>query len=245
MRSSAVEALDFRLGLRVGDKGAFSRFVTEGIFDRRRLGELLRSFRAALLDCGRRSGALDSVGNAGAVVALAKIFGWLLGFGIGAVFWEIRGGRPLAGLNGFFEDFGRVGEGTGGSSSSDASSSEVRSVGCHLASAPLAKIFDPALGAFVAPLRRGERESEAIDIGDGSDISTSIGVPAPPANIVWARPNGVRVLFLSALTGSGESIDNSVKSVDEGKSISPFVLTDDNGISLLSEPENSFADAAL
>jgi hypothetical protein len=91
-------------------------------------------------------------------------------------------------LNGFFEGLGRVGEGTGGRSSSSSSSSEVIIVGCQRASAPAAaaaaKIFRPVLGAFVPPLRRGERESEAMEIGDGSDISTSIGVPAPPANIV-------------------------------------------------------------
>lgn len=152
---------------------------------------------------------------------------------IGAVFWEIRGGRPPAGLNGFFEDLGRVGDGRTGISSS-SSSSEFISVGCQRASAAaaVANILRPALGALVPPLRLGEREREAIEIGDGSDISTSMGVPAWPANIVCARPNGVRVLFLRGFVGSGESMESSVKSVDDGNSSPPLVLTDDNGISV-------------
>lgn len=152
-------------------------------------------------------------------------------------------------MNGFLDDFGRVGEGRTGISSSSSSSSEVKRVGCHLASAAAAaaKMLRPALGAFVAPPRRGERDKDAIDIGEGSDISTSIGVPAPAA-YVCARPNGVLVLFLRGFMGSGESIESSVKSVDEGKSMSPLVLTDDRGMSLPSwepEPENSLADNVL
>lgn len=80
VRSSLLPDLPFvRLLLRVGEVGAlFSlvmRFVEEGILESRRLGDVGRSLRAVLLDCGRRSGALDNVGNDGAVAALpaAKI----------------------------------------------------------------------------------------------------------------------------------------------------------------------------
>lgn len=109
------------------------RFVEDGIFDNLRLGDELRSFKAVTLGCGRKSGALDSVGSDGAVTALPtpKVFGWLPTFPSGAVFCEINGGRQPAGLNGFFDDFGRVGEGTGGRSSSSSSESEFMRVGCH------------------------------------------------------------------------------------------------------------------
>lgn len=97
----------------------------------------------------------------------------------------------------------------------------------------------------MAPLRRGERESEAMDMGDGSAISISIGVPA---NIVWARPKGVLVLFLRALVGSGESIERSVRSVESGKSPSPLVLTEESGMSFPTkdpDPEKSLTDTWL
>ena len=67
-----LEALDLRLDFRVGDNGTFScemRFVDDGIFDRRRFGEELLSLSAVVLGCGRRSGALESVGKVGAVAA--------------------------------------------------------------------------------------------------------------------------------------------------------------------------------
>ena len=97
---------------------------------------------------------------------------------MGAVFCEINGGLEPFALNEFLADFCRVGDGTRGRSSSPESSESI-SCGCHRASAPVAaaKIFLPALGALVAPLRRGDNESEAMDIGEGSAISTSIGVP--------------------------------------------------------------------
>jgi hypothetical protein len=72
-RSSVFEALDLRVGLRVGDNGTFSwetRFADDGIFERRRFGEELRSLRAVVLGWARRSGAVESVGNVGAVAAL-------------------------------------------------------------------------------------------------------------------------------------------------------------------------------
>jgi hypothetical protein len=79
--------------------------------DSRLFGELLRSFSAVPLGWGLRSGALDNVGNDGAVAVLKRL-GWLFGFGNGAVFWDINTGRPFAGLNGFFADLILVGEGT-------------------------------------------------------------------------------------------------------------------------------------
>lgn len=72
LRSSVFEALDFRLDFRVGDNGAFSceiRFADDGILDRRRFGEELRSLRAVLLVCGRRSGAVDNIGAVAAFPA--------------------------------------------------------------------------------------------------------------------------------------------------------------------------------
>lgn len=95
-----------KLGLRVGDVGVFSypgRFVELGILESRRFGDVLRSLRAVLLACGRRSGALDNVGREGAVTALpaAKMFPCKLFFGIGAVLCESKGGLPVAGLKGF------------------------------------------------------------------------------------------------------------------------------------------------
>jgi hypothetical protein len=145
------------------------------------------------------------------------------------VFCAMSCGRAPAGLKGFLIDFWRVGDG-GIATSSSSSVSDVIKVGCHLSrgSPAAAKMFPPVLGAFTPPFRRGDRDNEAIEIGDGSAISMSIGVPA---NIVCALPNGVRVLFFRTLAGSGESIDNSVISVVEGNSPSALVLTDDNGMS--------------
>jgi hypothetical protein len=73
LRSTPSAFFFVRLVLRCGEVGALSwerRFVDDGIFDSRRLGELLRSRRAAWLDCGRRSGAFDRVGIVGAVFVL-------------------------------------------------------------------------------------------------------------------------------------------------------------------------------
>ena len=117
------------------------------------------------------------------------------------------------------------------------------SVGCQRASASAAfsKMLLPLVGALVPPLRLGDRESDAMDIGDGSDISTSIGVPGTacsrPAK-VCARAKAPLALFFRGCVGSGESMERSVRSVVEGKSVSPLVLTEHNGISLaLNEPE--------
>lgn len=98
--------------------------------------------------------------------------------------------------------FWRVGEGTTGVSSSSSSSEFIR-VGCQRASASaaLSKILLPLTGALVPPLRLGERDRDAMDIGDGSDISTSIGVPGAtgvcPAK-VCARAKPALALFFKA-----------------------------------------------
>lgn len=117
----------------------------------------------------------------------------------------------------------RVGDGGAGKSSSSSESEFIigcqRSRGWRLAAA---KMLRPLTGAFAAAARRGERANEARDIGDGSPISISWGV-FWTWNIVWARAKGVRVLFLSALTGStGDSSEISVHSVEDGKSPSPL-----------------------
>ena len=59
-------------------------------------------------------------------------------------------------------------------------------------------------------------------------ISASIGVPA---NIVWARPKGVRVLSLSALVDLEEHIESSAISVESRKSPSSLVLSLHHGAS--------------
>src|ERR1700744_2911129 len=99
-----------------------------------------------------------------------------------AVFWRRRGrGGALKG-SGF--TLGRVGEGRSGVSSS---SSEYASVGSHLAffCSPSAKMLRPPPAAEV---RRGDRESEAMEMGEGSPIWTSIG----DSTTVFDRQNGVR-----------------------------------------------------
>jgi hypothetical protein len=59
-------------------------------------------------------------------------------------------------------------------------------------------------------------------------ISASIGVPA---NIVWARPKGVRVLSLSVLVDLEEHIESSAISVESRKSPSSLVLSLHHGAS--------------
>ena len=80
---------------------------------------------------------------------------------------------------------------------------------------------------FAAAVRRGERERQAIDIGEGSTICTSIG----ESNPVRALANAVRVLFLGGvldwMTG-GDSPERLLKSVNDGKSESVSVLTDES-----------------
>lgn len=143
----------------------------------------------------------------------------------------MSGGRPFAGLNGFLVDFTRVGDGGEGRSGSSSSSESERMCACMRGPPAAAKMFLTGWCGWAPPLRLGDRDRDAIDMGEGSPISTSMGVPT---NIVWALPKGVRVPFLTAFVGSGDSIDNSVRSVVDGKSPSPEVLTEQNGISLWS-----------
>ena len=75
----ALDAFDFRLDFRVGERGIFSwemRFVDDGILESLRFGDELRSLSTVLLGCGRRSGALPRVGNCGALTGFPlKILG--------------------------------------------------------------------------------------------------------------------------------------------------------------------------
>ncbi|KAG7151216.1 hypothetical protein HYQ46_013024 [Verticillium longisporum] len=57
-------------------------------------------------------------------------------------------------------------------------------------------------GALVASLRLGDKDSDAMAIGEGDTISISMGVPAWPANMVWARPKGVRAVFFGPSLGT-------------------------------------------
>jgi hypothetical protein len=152
----------------------------------------------------------------------------------------------LADWNGFLDDIGLVGDGIGTSSSS--SESEFIRIACKRSLDGLsasAKMLRP-VGALIAPFLLGDRESEAMDIGDGSAISISAGVPALCANIVCARPKGVRAVLLRALGCSGESSsDRLVRSVADEKSASPLELTDDNPISVGTEDAKSTGTAVL
>ena len=100
-----------------------------------------------------------------------------------AVFCRRRGREGALKGSGFTLD--RVGEGKSGVSSS---SSEYARVGSHLARGrlPSAKRFLPEPDPEV---RRGDKESEAIEIGEGSPICTSTG----ESITVLERLNGVRV----------------------------------------------------
>jgi hypothetical protein len=83
-----------------------------------------------------------------------------------------------------------------------------------------AKIF-----LLAAEVRRGDKESDAMDIGDGSAICTSTG----DSTTVFERLKGVLVSFLGCLfaLAVGDSIDNWLMSVLEGKPVSSPLLTDD------------------
>ena len=96
-------------------------------------------------------------------------------------------------------------------------------VGAHRSSAA-AKMLPLGFAAGTPlPFLRGDRDSPAMDIGDGSAIWTSMGDGAAtgPANMVRARANGVRVVRLVAGCGLGcvgESRDSDERSVCDGKS---------------------------
>ena len=153
---------------------------------------------------------------------------------MGAVFWRRRPGR-LGALNGSGRpDGGRVGDGRSGRLSSSSSIIiEVRGEDifggsrdfCAVAAAKMFLLLGMLL-AFAAAVRRGERERQAIDMGDGSTIWTSMG----ESNWVRARVKGVRLFFFGGVCDStigGESMERLLRSVEDGKSVSALVLTDE------------------
>ena len=107
----------------------------------------------------------------------------------------------------------------------------------------MAKIFLllGMLFAAVAPVRRGDSDRQAIDMGDGSPICTSIG----ESNCVRARLNGVRLALLGAsklgFSREGESRERLLMSVVDGKSEEVLVPTDENWM-LLGEDNGSGFD---
>jgi hypothetical protein len=76
---------------------------------------------------------------------------------------------------------------------------------------PSAKIFLPE---YVVDVRRGDKEREAMDIGDGSAICISIG----ESTTVLERLNGVRVSFFGGRAPllEGDSSDSWLMSVLDG-----------------------------
>ena len=83
---------------------------------------------------------------------------------------------------------------------------------------------------LAAVVRRGDKEREAMDMGDGSTICTSDG---DPSHSVRDRLKGVREVFFDPRDACalGEPTDSPVRSVVEGKSLSSFVLTEESGMS--------------
>lgn len=110
---------------------------------------------------------------------------------VGAVFWRVRPGRDGGSLKGSWEedDGRRVGEGSSGRWSSSSSSSRIDGSReeefegelvsfedfCCAAAAANMFLLLGMLEAAAAALRRGESEREAMDMGEGSDIWTSMG----------------------------------------------------------------------
>lgn len=169
---------------------------------------------------GRREIVSTAVGG--------KRVGWVRRL-MGAVFWRRRPGRALKGSADF--DGGRVGDGNSGrvSSSSSAIMEVWGEEDCGWSRvfwlAAAAKMF-LLLGMPVASVLRGESERQAMDMGDGSTICTSIG----ESNWVLARDRGPRAVLRGGvldLTAGVESIDRLLRSVVEGKSVSALVLTDE------------------
>ena len=166
---------------------------------------------------------------------------------VGAVFCLISPGRELGSLKGSCDDDEgrRVGEGRSGRASSLSSSSSSKTVGSRLdefegesvsfdefCAAAAAKIFLLFGIADAAPVRRGESEREAMDMGEGSDIWTSMG----ESYVVRARENGVRVVFFGWGLGCEvgldvdevcESRERELKSVEEGKEADISVIAED------------------
>jgi len=113
---------------------------------------------------------------------------------VGAVFWRARPGRDGGSLKGSWEEEGRrVGEGSSRRWSSSSSSSRIDGSReeefegelvsfddfcCAAAAAKMFLLLGMLLGmleAAAAAVRRGESEREAMDMGEGSDIWTSMG----------------------------------------------------------------------
>ena len=159
---------------------------------------------------------------------------WPLRRFIGAVFWRKRPGR-LGALKGSGRPTGgRVGEGRSGSISSSSSTiieergENVCGASRCFCAATAANMFLllGIVGALAATVRRGDRERQAMDMGDGSTIWTSMG----ESNCVRARESGPRVRFLGGVldsTTGGESKERLLRSVIDGKSVSAAVLTDE------------------
>lgn len=79
---------------------------------------------------------------------------------------------------------------------------------------------------LAAAVRRGDNAKQAIDIGDGSAIWTSIG----ESKFVRARDRGPRALLFGGVfdaTIGEDSTDKLLRSVVDGNSVSALVLTDE------------------
>ncbi len=157
---------------------------------------------------------------------------------VGAVFWRMRPGREGASLKGSWdeEEGRRVGEGRSRRWSSSSSSSKIQGSRdeefegevvsfddfcCAAAAAKMFWLFGMPEAAAAA-VRRGESEREAIDMGEGSDIWTSMG----ESYWVRAREKGVRVVFFGwgigfevAFEEEGESRERELRSVDDRKEV--------------------------
>lgn len=129
---------------------------------------------------------------------------------------------------------GRVGDGRSGTISSSSSTiieergEEVCGASRCFCATTAANIFllVEMVGAIAATLRRGDSERQAIDIGDGSTIWTSMG----ESKCVRARESGPRARFLGGVLDSiagGESMERLLRSVIDGKSVPAAVLTDE------------------
>lgn len=79
---------------------------------------------------------------------------------------------------------------------------------------------------LAAAVRRGDNDKQAIDMGEGSAMWTSIG----ESKFVRARDKGPRALLFGGvfeITTGGESMAKLLRSVVDGKSVSALVLTDE------------------
>ncbi|TFB01269.1 hypothetical protein CCMA1212_006799 [Trichoderma ghanense] len=142
-----------------------------------------------------------------------------------------RNGRLLL-VKGFLvdDDLCCVGEGGQASSPSDSWAAPSLAQSSRFAAALDAEFAAKMLPWCVRgfPWRRGDSDSEAMAMGLGDCISTSMGVPIWPANMVCARWKGVRAARFRSLLMSGLSAEyeSSVMSVVEGNS-SPLPSADE------------------